>query len=79
MPAAAEPWVEESAVGDLGRRVLIAGVFRALLITVALGSGLFLTPRDYLQGESVRIMYVHVPAAWLGMAGWMGIAGASFT
>ena len=48
-----------------------------LLIAVALGIGLFASPRDYLQGESVRIMYVHVPAAWLGMAGWAGIAVAS--
>ena len=48
-----------------------------LLIALALASGLFLTPRDYLQGESVRIMYVHVPAAWLGMGGWTGIALAS--
>ncbi len=48
-----------------------------MLIALALVSGLFLTPRDYLQGESVRIMYVHVPAAWLGMGGWTGIAIAS--
>lgn len=48
-----------------------------LLVGVALASGLLLTPPDYLQGESVRIMYVHVPAAWLGMAGWLGIAAAS--
>jgi heme exporter protein C len=47
------------------------------LIVVALAAGLLLTPADYLQGESVRIMYVHVPAAWLGMAGWTGIAVAS--
>lgn len=40
-------------------------------------AGLFLTPPDYLQGESVRILYVHVPAAWLGMGGWTGIAIAS--
>jgi heme exporter protein C len=46
-------------------------------IGVALAAGLFLTPPDYLQGDSVRIMYVHVPAAWLGMAGWAGIAIAS--
>ena len=39
--------------------------------------GLLVTPPDYLQGETVRIMYIHVPAAWLGMAGWMGIALAS--
>jgi heme exporter protein C len=39
--------------------------------------GLFFAPPDYLQGESARIMYVHVPAAWLGMAGWAAIAIAS--
>jgi heme exporter protein C len=46
---------------------------------VAFGSyaGLMLTPPDYLQGETVRIMYVHVPSAWLGMGGWTGIALAS--
>jgi len=49
----------------------------ALLVAVAAVSGLLLTPPDYLQGESVRIMYVHVPSAWLGMAGWTGIAVAS--
>ncbi|ATE66574.1 heme ABC transporter permease CcmC [Rhizorhabdus dicambivorans] len=54
-----------------------AGWAGGLLIAVALVSGLFLTPADYLQGQSVRIMYVHVPAAWLGMAGWSGIAVCS--
>jgi heme exporter protein C len=49
----------------------------AVLVAIALGAGLFYTPPDYLQGESVRIMYVHVPSAWLGMAGWGGIAAAS--
>ena len=48
-----------------------------LLVALALAAGLFLTPEDYLQGDSVRIMYVHVPAAWLGMGGWTGIAVAS--
>jgi heme exporter protein C len=41
--------------------------------------GLTFTPPDYLQGETVRIMYVHVPAAWLGMAGWAGIAAAALS
>ena len=50
----------------------------ALLIAVALIGGLLVTPADYLQGETVRIIYIHVPAAWLGMAGWGGIAAASF-
>jgi len=54
----------------------------SLLIGLALAlagmaAGLFITPPDYLQGETVRILYIHVPAAWLGMAGWAGIAGAS--
>lgn len=41
--------------------------------------GLFQAPPERLQGETVRIVFLHVPAAWLGMAGWMGIAAASFT
>lgn len=49
----------------------------ALLAVAALFWGLTVSPRDYLQGESVRIMYVHVPTAWLGMGGWAGIAAAS--
>lgn len=49
----------------------------ALLTTLALYAGLTLTPPDYLQGESVRILYVHVPAAWLAVGGWTGIAIAS--
>ncbi len=40
-------------------------------------AGLTQTPPDYLQGESVRILYIHVPAAWLGMGGWSGVAVAS--
>ncbi len=39
--------------------------------------GLFMAPSDRLMGETVRIIYIHVPFAWLGMAGWMTIAGAS--
>ena len=27
-------------------------------------------PDDYQQGATVKIMYLHVPAAWLGMMGW---------
>jgi len=47
------------------------------MIAAALIWGLFLAPAERLQGESVRILYVHVPAAWLAMAGWTGIAAAS--
>ncbi len=52
----------------------------AIGLALALGgmaAGLFLTPPDYLQGQTVRILYIHVPSAWLGMAGWGGIAAAA--
>jgi heme exporter protein C len=41
--------------------------------------GLFMAPADALQGETVRIVYLHVPTAWLGMGGWSAIAAASLT
>jgi heme exporter protein C len=53
------------------------GISGALLLLIGVTAGLFFTPPDYLQGESVRILYIHVPAAWLAMGGWMGIAIAS--
>ncbi|HWH21909.1 MAG TPA: heme ABC transporter permease CcmC, partial [Allosphingosinicella sp.] len=49
----------------------------ALLLASSLAFGLFVAPEDYLQGQSVRILYVHVPAAWLGTGAWTGIAAAS--
>ncbi|MBB4085920.1 heme ABC transporter permease CcmC [Sphingomonas carotinifaciens] len=58
----------------------LTGVFfwlGVLLIAVGVWAGLTQTPPDYLQGETVRIMYIHVPAAWLGMGGWSSLAIAS--
>ena len=55
--------------------LLVSGL---VLTTGALIYGYFLAPAERLQGETVRILFVHVPTAWLGMAGWMTIAGASF-
>src|SRR3546814_14500692 len=48
-----------------------------ILLLAGAGCGLFVTPADYLQGDTVRILYIHVPAAWLGMGGWTGIAVAA--
>ncbi len=45
-----------------------------VLTVVGLGWGLFLSPADYQQGDAVRIMYVHVPSAWLATAGYSGLA-----
>jgi len=38
-----------------------------VFIAVGLWFGLFNSPPDYQQGETVRIMYVHVPAAWMAL------------
>ncbi|HEU4620335.1 MAG TPA: heme ABC transporter permease CcmC [Gammaproteobacteria bacterium] len=48
-----------------------------LLIAAGAYSGLVLAPPDYLQGDSFRIMYVHVPSAYLGMLGYVIMAVAS--
>jgi heme exporter protein C len=50
-----------------------------ILTTAGLYIGLFASPPDYQQGDSVRIMYVHVPAAWLASGGYLGLAIASAT
>ena len=50
-----------------------------LLVIAGVYGGLAVTPPDYLQGETVRILYIHVPSAWLGMAGWASIAAASIS
>ena len=44
----------------------INSIFFVLLL-IALSFALIFSPPDYLQGDSVRIMYVHVPAAWIGL------------
>jgi heme exporter protein C len=54
--------------------LLIIGI---ALTLAALAWGLFGAPAERLQGDSVRILFVHVPTAWLGMGGWSAIAVAS--
>ena len=49
------------------------------LLGAGLYLGLFASPADYQQGETVRIMYVHVPAAWMALFIYTTIAGASAT
>lgn len=46
------PWLWLAAIG---------------LIGVGLYLALFVVPPDYQQGDSVRIMYIHVPSAWMSM------------
>ena len=47
-----------------------------LLLFIGLYLSLFVAPPDYQQGESVRIMFIHVPAAWLSMFVYVSMAGA---
>ena len=51
----------------------INSIFFVLLV-IALSFALIFSPPDYLQGDSVRIMYVHVPAAWISLASFSCIA-----
>ncbi len=48
-----------------------------LCAAFGLAAGLFYSPEDYQQGDSVRIMYVHVPAAWMAMGAYSFIAAMS--
>src|SRR5947209_7908510 len=51
----------------------------ASLFVLALGLvwSLVLAPPDYQQGESVRIMFIHVPAAWMALSVYLFVALAS--
>lgn len=52
-------------------------VLTAILLGVGLYQAFFVAPADYQQGETVRIMYIHVPAAWVGMGCYVVIAIAA--
>lgn len=60
--AAIRPWAAAVAVLCLG---------------LGFGWGLLYSPPDYQQGETVRIMYLHVPAAWMSLFIYAGMALAS--
>ncbi len=57
---------------------LISSLLTAMILVILVGLiyALFISPPDYIQGDSVRIMYVHVPASFiaLGCFGFIGIA-----
>lgn len=63
---------------SLARWLTPAMLWVGLALSIgAIGWGLTQVPPDRLMGESVRILFIHVPSAWLGMGGWTGIAIAS--
>ena len=68
-----------------GRFLRISGRVLPVMAVLGLGLtltgfvwGLFFAPADWQQGDAVRIMYVHVPFAWLASAGYFSLAVCSF-
>lgn len=53
-----------------GRLLPFVWVAAGLGLAVGLYLSFFVAPPDYQQGETVRIMFLHVPAAWLSMFGY---------
>jgi heme exporter protein C len=61
-----------------GRVQPVAAVIAVAALAVGLYTGLITSPDDYQQGSSVRIMYIHVPAAWMALFVYTTMAGAAF-
>lgn len=53
------------------------GVIAVVLAAVGLWLG-FTAPEDYQQGDTIRIMFIHVPASWLGLFAYACLGVASF-
>ena len=50
-----------------GKILSLVKFFIIPIVIVGIIFSLFLSPEDYIQGDAVRIMYVHVPAAWISL------------
>ncbi len=50
-----------------GKILNLVKFFIIPIVIVGIIFSLFLSPQDYIQGDAVRIMYVHVPAAWISL------------
>ena len=60
------------------RRILPwAAIATVILLAYGLYLSLFVAPADYQQGDTVRIMFVHVPSAWMSLFTYTVMAGAS--
>ena len=79
MQTAAQRLANPTRFMELSARALpwAAGA-AALIIAYGLYLSFFVAPPDYQQGETVRFMFIHVPSAWLAMAGYALIAISSF-
>src|SRR5690242_21923611 len=50
-----------------GKMIPFFSIAAVVLCVVGLYIGFFVAPTDFQQGESYRILFIHVPAAWMGM------------
>jgi heme exporter protein C len=86
-------WYKYASPGNLyrlaGRLVPWFAIPAGILFVVGLYLGLFVAPTDFQQGDAYRVLFVHVPAAWMGMllyvllafyaaVGWIFNARVSF-
>ena len=60
-----------------GRIMFWSTVIAVVLIAVGLYMSFFVAPTDYKQGEGYRIIFIHVPAAWMSMFIYVVMAGWS--
>jgi len=60
-----------------GSAVPWLGAAAAVVLAIGLYLSLFVAPADYQQGESVRIIFIHVPSAWMATSVYLFIAVAS--
>ena len=64
-------WYKYASPGNLyrlaGQLIPWFAVPAGILFVVGLYLGLFVAPTDFQQGDAYRVLFVHVPAAWMGM------------
>ena len=79
MTMAGISWFKYSAPSSFyplaGRLIPWFGAGAAILAAIGLYIGFFVAPTDYQQGEAYRIIFIHVPSAWMAMFAYLVMAG----
>ncbi len=79
MTMAGISWFKYSAPANFyplaGRLIPWFGAAAAILAAIGLYIGFVVAPTDYQQGEAYRIIFIHVPAAWMAMFAYLVMAG----
>ena len=64
-------------LGLVDRLIPVLAGLSAIALAIGLFMAFFTAPADYQQGETVRIMYIHVPAAWVSLLGYLVMTAAA--